>query len=80
MRNAIDLKAKNIADIHWKLFSVAKDGTREEVTMHPLLDLLAAPNPAQTKEAFWQQAIIFGDLKDPRAIQGDVLKIMEINS
>lgn len=60
VRNAIDLKASAIADTKWKLIRGSGDNA-EEITGHPLLDLLSNPNPAQTKESFWQQAVVFGE-------------------
>jgi HK97 family phage portal protein len=44
----IDEVAKAVESVDWKLNTRKKDGSVEEVTDHPLIDLMYRPNPEQT--------------------------------
>jgi HK97 family phage portal protein len=45
------------AGVDWLLYEQGPDGTRKKVLSHPLLDLIARPNPLQGKFEFIESAI-----------------------
>jgi hypothetical protein len=45
------------AGVDWLLFERMPDGTRKKILAHPLLDLIARPNPVQGKFEFIEAAI-----------------------
>ena len=45
---AVSRIAQSAAETTWKLYRTDKSGEREEIDEHPLLDLMAKPNPYQT--------------------------------
>jgi HK97 family phage portal protein len=43
--------------IPWTLFELKSDGSKEEILVHPLLDLIKKPNPMQSKNAFLEELL-----------------------
>lgn len=44
--------AEAVADIDFELYKVKKNGDLDEITEHPILEILHRPNPAMTKREF----------------------------
>jgi HK97 family phage portal protein len=57
VRQCVSLKATNVTAFAWRLLT--PDG--EEVTDHPILELLRRPNVTQTEIEFWEQVLLFLD-------------------
>ncbi len=51
---AIAMVASAAASVRVKLFTVARSGVATEMPAHPMLDVLAQPNPAQARQAFFE--------------------------
>lgn len=45
--------------VPWRLYKVATDGTKEEITEHPILDTWAKPNPSQGGFEFREELFTF---------------------
>lgn len=59
LRTVIDKKAEMLMNAKIKLFKVDKEGCKEEVLKHPVLDLLKKPNCIQNgKDFLWQWSIM----------------------
>lgn len=52
--------AKRVAGIDFDLYKIKnKKGDTTEVLSHPLISLLAAPNPMQTQREFWELSVAY---------------------
>lgn len=58
----IDRRAKGIANVEFKLYSISAKKEVVEVVEHELLDLLYKVNPAMTKFDFMQLSVIYLDI------------------
>lgn len=68
--------ATKTASIDWELFKIInKAGDKQQIFVHPALDLLYRPNPFQTKEEFFQRFIINKKL----AGHAFILKVRDAN-
>ena len=56
---AVDEIARGAASVPWRLFTVDSDGMRRPLERHPLLDLLARPNPSMGQGALVEAALGF---------------------
>ncbi len=56
--SAIREVAKSVSTVHWLLYR-RRGGRRIEITEHPLLTLLARPNPLQGRQAFFEALVGF---------------------
>lgn len=57
--SAIRLIANSFSSVKWTLVKKLPDGSTEEIYTHPLLDLLARPNPLTPREKFFEELISF---------------------
>lgn len=69
----IDEISKNVSSIPWKLYRNLADGKPEEVTEHPIIDLLKRPNPEEGFSFFMLKLSAFLVLSGNSFIQRIVL-------
>lgn len=55
----VDLISKSVSTIKWKVMETKSDGFKEEISSHPLLDLMSRPNPQQGWSAFIKALISY---------------------
>ncbi len=70
---AVSLIATSVADSKWHLYQKKTDGDREEITKHPLVDLLNYVNPFQTRYQFMTL------LQSYRSLVGEAFIILNLN-
>ncbi len=70
---AVSLIANSVADSKWHLYQKQTDGDREEITKHPLIDLLDYVNPFQTRYQFMCL------LQSYRSLVGEAFIILNYN-
>lgn len=56
---AVGKVAQACGGIPWVLYQTKKDGDEEEITRHPLLDLMKQPNPMQGRAQFIENVVAF---------------------
>lgn len=56
---AISQISSNCGALHWVLYSKQRGGKRTEIIEHPLLDLLAKPNPMQSQSEFFEAVVAY---------------------
>lgn len=55
-------RARQLAQVPWKVGRTLPDGTTEEIVSHKLVDLFERPNRAMTGEMLWQLTSVWLDL------------------
>jgi HK97 family phage portal protein len=62
VRTAVTTIATAVGQVDWRLYKLHKDGDREEVDSHELLDLINKPNPFQSGHEFRELHQVFTEL------------------
>ena len=84
LNSAVHKRAESIAGVQWRLYQVKSDGSRREITKHPLVDLWNHPNQLQGGYQFrksWDINIsLFGEMFATLNFKGRLISEMYIMS